>query len=56
MRPCIGIPLSDMGLSIPPLCQWHQLEDGTYTLGDVMRFHLAIDDQVRMIQNAKHAN
>lgn len=38
MRPCIGIP----GV-VPPLCRWIELQDGTYTLADVARFHIAMD-------------
>ena len=39
MRPCVGIP----GL-LPPLCRWAELEDGTYTITDVLRFHIAMDE------------
>jgi hypothetical protein len=39
MRPCVGIE----GVC-PPLCTWAQLNDGTYSLGDVERFNQAIDE------------
>jgi len=39
MRPCAGI----VGVC-PPLCQWSELEDGTYTLEHVLRFHYAMDE------------
>ena len=41
MKPCVGID----GLC-PPLCRWVELTDGTYTLADVMRFHIAMDELV----------
>ena len=34
MAPCVGIPQL-----CPPLCKYHELKDGTYTLADVERFH-----------------
>jgi len=39
MKPCVGIA----GLC-PPLCTWKELNDGTYSIGDVVRFHIAIDE------------
>jgi len=37
MRPCTGIA----GIS-GPLCNWIELEDGTYTLEHVLRFNYAL--------------
>lgn len=39
MKPCVGV----VGLC-PPLCTWAELNDGTYSLGDVIRFHIVIDE------------
>jgi len=39
MRPCVGM----VGIC-PPLCTWAELNDGTYSLGDVERFHLTMDE------------
>ncbi len=41
MRPCVGIDKL-----CPPLCKWSDLTDGTYTLADVMRFNIAMDELV----------
>ena len=38
MRPCVGL-----GQICQPLCTWAQLNDGTYTLADVERFHIVMD-------------
>lgn len=47
MRPCVGID----GLC-PPLCKYSDLLDGTYTLADVERFNVTIDELVDMRNNA----
>lgn len=39
MRPCTGI----QGVC-PPLCTWEETRDGTYTLADIRRFHLTMDE------------
>ena len=41
MRPCVGVN----GLC-PPLCQYHQLTDGTYSLADVEMFNQTIDELI----------
>lgn len=46
MRPCIGIPHA-----CPPLCTWKELHDGTYTITDVLRFHIAMDEILDEIDN-----
>lgn len=48
MRPCTGVH----GIT-PPLCTWAQLNDGTYSLGDVMRFNIAIDELIEARQNVE---
>lgn len=35
-RPCV---------SEPPLCQYYQLKDGTYTLADLMDMHEVLDER-----------
>lgn len=44
MRPCVGVTDSRGGVVCPPLCKYHELQDGTYTLADVERFHQAMDE------------
>lgn len=39
MRPCVGAP----GVC-PPLCTYAELNDGTYSLADVQRFHDTLDE------------
>lgn len=39
--PCTGVN----GL-IPPLANWNQLNDGTYSLGDVERMNQVINDRI----------
>ena len=46
MRPCVGID----GLC-PPLCKWVDLMDGTYSIADVMRFNITMDE----LTNAREA-
>ena len=41
MAPCVGV----VGLC-PPLCTFKELNDGTYSLGDVVRFHIVIDELI----------
>ena len=43
MRPCTGV----VGVC-PPLCTWGELNDGTYTLGDVLMFNNTIDEIIRI--------
>ena len=43
MRPCTGVE----GVC-PPLCKWHELHDGTYTLADVERFNITIAELVQI--------
>ena len=39
MLPCTGI------VNVcPPFCKWIELHDGTYTITDVLRFHIAMDE------------
>ena len=42
IRPCIGVE----GV-VPALCTYKELQDGTYSLGDVERFNQVIADMVR---------
>lgn len=37
-----------MGVSglCPPLCNWSDLSDGTYSIADVMRFNITIDELI----------
>lgn len=39
MRPCIGI----VGVQ-PPFCTLKETRDGTYSLADMLRFNLILDD------------
>lgn len=48
MRPCVGVIDSTGCVICPPLCKYHELQDGTYTLADVERFHIAIDELIRV--------
>lgn len=41
MNPCVGVP--DI---CPPLCSWHQLTDGTFTLADVEMFNQALNEMI----------
>lgn len=43
MRPCVGVPRL-----LNPLCSYKDLQDGTYTLGDVERFNQTIDEVVEI--------
>lgn len=47
MRPCTGVIASDGKVICPPLCEYHQLKDGTYSLADVERFHIAMDEIIQ---------
>lgn len=46
MRPCVGVLDSRGTLICPPLCKYHELQDGTYTLADVERFHIAMHELI----------
>ena len=35
----------------PPLCKWSDLHDGTYTITDVLRFHIAMDEEATNLTN-----
>lgn len=47
MRPCV---------SEPPLCKYHELLDGTYTINDLADMHEALDeiDEYRRRYEAKN--
>lgn len=46
MRPCIGIPRVQ-----PPLCSYRELQDGTYTLADVLMFNITLDEIEAALSN-----
>ena len=48
MQPCVGVE----GVC-PPLCTYKELKDGTYTLEDVMEFHLVMSELVES-KNEQH--
>lgn len=45
MRPCMGV----VNVT-PPLCTWTQVQDGTYSITDIMRFNIAIDERIQKIE------
>lgn len=46
MQPCVGV------VNVcPPFCTWAELHDGTYTVTDVLRFHIAMDELIAEIPN-----
>lgn len=47
MRPCVGID----GLC-PPLCRYSDLQDGTYTIADVERFNVTMDELIDLRSSA----
>lgn len=49
MQPCVGLP----GLGVPPFCSWRELNDGTYSLADVERFHQAMTDILDISEKAE---
>lgn len=38
---------------MPPLCQWKDMQDGTYTLDDVMRLNKELDRIMKATKAAK---
>ena len=48
MRPCVGVTNL-----CPPLCTWSQLQDGTYSIADVMRFNITLDEMIRAAESVK---
>ena len=46
-NPCVGIP----GVC-PPLAQWHQMTDGTYTLADVQMMNSVLDELMKARKQA----
>jgi hypothetical protein len=48
MRPTVGAIDSKGCVICPPLCKYHELVDGTYTLADVERFHHVIDELIEV--------
>ncbi len=44
MRPCVGLNDVSGGVICPPLCKWSDLIDGTYSIADVMRFNITMDE------------
>ncbi len=51
MRPCTGVD----GV-IPPLCNWQQLNDGTYSLADVELFNTTIREEYEAAIAARESN
>ena len=50
MRPCAGVPNI-----IAPLCSYRETQDGTYSLADILRFNIAIDESVAGYNSAVRA-
>ena len=46
MRPCVGIN----GIC-PPLCRYSDLLDGTYSIADVERFNVTMDEIIKANEN-----
>lgn len=48
MRPCVGVISSTGTVICPPLCKYSELQDGTYTLADVERFHITMNELIEV--------
>ncbi len=40
----------------PPLCEFNQLKDGTYSINDLADFHEAMDEEAEYVQRFAEAN
>jgi hypothetical protein len=48
MRPCFGV-----GDVVPPLCKYSEIKDGTYSMYDILMFHIAMDEMIEAYEIAR---